>query len=69
MLLLKHLACHHKYELKHLFRNNSLYELGVYSGNNMLFRFRDSLNLLPSSLNSLAKSLCPELGTKGSIDH
>lgn len=35
----------------------------------MLFRFRDSLNLLPGSLNSLASSLCPELGTKGYIDH
>ncbi|KAL2900430.1 DNA polymerase [Bienertia sinuspersici] len=35
----------------------------------MLFRFRDSLNLLLSSLNSLAKNLCPELGNKGSLDH
>ena len=69
ILLLKHLACHHKYELKPLLRNNRLYELGVYSGNNMLFHFRDFLNLLPGSPNSLAKSLCPKLGTKGSIDH
>jgi len=69
ILLLKHIACHHKYELKPLLRNNRLYELGVYSGKKMLFRFRDSLNLLPGSLNSLASSLCPELGTKGSIDH
>lgn len=69
ILLLKHLACHHKYELKPLLRNNRLYELGVYSCNKLLFCFRDSLNLLPGSLNSLAKSLCPELGVKGSIEH
>ncbi|KAL4553871.1 hypothetical protein LXL04_040145 [Taraxacum kok-saghyz] len=35
----------------------------------MLFRFRDSYNLLPSSLSELAKSLCPDLGGKGSVDH
>ncbi|KAJ8425849.1 LOW QUALITY PROTEIN: hypothetical protein Cgig2_000481 [Carnegiea gigantea] len=69
IFLLKSIACHHKYELRPLLRNNRLYELGVYSGKKMLFRFRDSLNLLLGSLNSLASSLCPELGTKGSIDH
>ena len=32
--------------------------------------FRDSLKLLPpGSLNSLASSLCPDLGTSGDIDH
>lgn len=31
--------------------------------------FRDSLNLLPCSLDVLAKNLCPELGKKGDIDH
>ena len=35
----------------------------------MVFRFRDSLHLLPGSLVGLAKSLCPELGCKGSFDH
>ena len=66
ILLLKHLACHHKdYKLKPLMRNHMLYELAVYSGNKMLFRFRDSLNLLPGKLSSLAKNLCPELGSKG----
>ncbi|GJW28586.1 DNA polymerase-like protein [Tanacetum coccineum] len=35
----------------------------------MLFRFRDSLNLLPGTLQNLAMSLCPDLGTKGSVDH
>ncbi|KAI3681324.1 hypothetical protein L6452_36115 [Arctium lappa] len=41
----------------------------VYSGKVMLFRFRDSLNLLPGTLQNLAMSLCPDLGTKGSVDH
>nr|GFB43522.1 DNA polymerase [Tanacetum cinerariifolium] len=35
----------------------------------MLFRFRDSLNLLHGTLQNLAMSLCPDLGTKGSVDH
>jgi len=54
-------------------RNNRLYELSVYSGknkhNNMLFRFIDSLNLLPGNLESLANNLCNELGKKGLIKH
>ena len=70
ILLLKHLACHHKsYKLKALVRNHRLYEIVVYSGKKMLFRFRDSLNLLPGKLSALAKSLCPGLGMKGSIPH
>ncbi|XP_038683072.1 DNA polymerase-like [Tripterygium wilfordii] len=70
ILLLKHLACHHKsYKLKPLMRNNRLYELAVYSGKKMLFRFRDSLNLLPGKLSALAKNLCPGLGPKGSIPY
>lgn len=68
ILLLKHLAYHHKsLKLKPLMRNNRLYELAVYSGKKMLFRFRDSLNLLPGNLNSLGKNLCPDLGPKGSF--
>ncbi|KAK8990892.1 hypothetical protein V6N11_028848 [Hibiscus sabdariffa] len=35
----------------------------------MLFRFRDSLNLLPGKLSELAKNLCPDLGMKGSIPY
>lgn len=70
IILLKHLACNHTdYQLKPLLRNNRLYELSVYSGKKMLFRFRDSLNLLPGKLVELAKSLCPDLGTKGCIDY
>jgi hypothetical protein len=70
ILLLQHLARHHKmYTLKPLMRNHRLYELAVYYDKKILFRFRDSLNLLPGSLDSLAKNLCPELGTKGNVDH
>lgn len=50
-------------------RNNTLYELNVYEEKKMVFRFRDSLHLLPGSLLSLGKSLCPELGSKGTLDH
>jgi len=68
IILLKHLAYHHKnLKLKPLMRNNRLYELVVYSDNKMLFRFRDSLNLLPGKLSSLGNNLCPDLGPKGSI--
>ncbi|XP_021745272.1 uncharacterized protein LOC110711201 [Chenopodium quinoa] len=38
-------------------------------GNKRIFSFRDSLHLLPGKLDSLAKSLCPGLGSKGSFDH
>nr|YP_010352581.1 hypothetical protein MFQ53_mgp44 [Bidens parviflora]UIR98934.1 hypothetical protein [Bidens parviflora] len=69
VLILKHLVCHHDYKLKPLMRNNRLYELLVYSGRRVLFRLRDSLNLLPGTLNNLAKSLCPSLGSKGSLDY
>ncbi|XP_022975380.1 uncharacterized protein LOC111474649 [Cucurbita maxima] len=68
IILLKHLAYHHKdLKLKPLMRNNRLYELVVYSDKKMLFRFRDSLNLLPGKLSSLGNNLCPDLGPKGSI--
>ncbi|CAO2812581.1 unnamed protein product [Amaranthus hypochondriacus] len=70
IILLKHLACYHNFMLKPLLRNNRLYEIAVYSNKGqLLFRIRDSLNLLPGKLSSLAMSLCPSLGTKGSIDY
>ncbi|KAL6491854.1 hypothetical protein OROGR_034004 [Orobanche gracilis] len=50
-------------------RNSMLYELCLFEGDKMQFRFRDSLHLLPGSLDTLAKSLCRELGTKGSINY
>lgn len=70
IFILKHLAIHApNYRLKPLMRNNIIYELAVYAGNKRIFSFRDSLHLLPGTLGSLAESLCPGLGTKGSIDH
>lgn len=70
IILIKHLACHHKnYKLKPLMRNRMLYELAVYSGKKLLFRFRDSLHLLPGKLDDIAKNLCPGLGPKGSIPY
>ena len=58
-----------KYKIKPLVRNHKLYELKVYIGENLFLRFRDSYTLLPSSLASLGRTLCPELGPKGSIPH
>lgn len=57
------------YTIKPLMRNLRLYELSVYKGKKRLFRLRDSYTLLPSSLATLAKTLCPQLGSKGSIPH
>ncbi|XP_075479404.1 DNA polymerase-like [Primulina tabacum] len=57
------------YKLKTLLRNHRLYELKVYRGDKLLMRFRDSCTMLPSPLNTLAKTLCPELGSKGSLPH
>ena len=70
IILLKHFILHEpKYTIKPLMRNHRLYEIAVYLGNKSLFSLRDSLNMLPNSLNTLAKNLCPQLGSKGSIPH
>lgn len=70
ILLMKYYASHgDKYTIKPLMRNHRLYELVVYRGKKRLFRLRDSYTLLPSSLATLAKTLCPQLGSKGSIPH
>ena len=70
IILLKYFATHGvKYTIKPLMRNHRLYELAVYLGKKLLFRLRDSLTLFPSSLNNLAKNLCPQLGLKGTIPH
>nr|CAD1823632.1 unnamed protein product [Ananas comosus var. bracteatus] len=58
-----------KNKIKPLVRNHKLYELKVYINDKLLLRFRDSCTLLPSSLASLGRTLCPELGPKGSIPH
>jgi len=44
-----------------MFCANWLFMLDI---NGWLFTFRDSLKLLPSSLDNLASSLCPELGAQ-----
>jgi len=69
--ILKHLVLHHtSYKVKPLIRNNMIYEITVYSSKNkLLFRFRDSHLLLPGSLASLAQNLCPDLGSKGEVNH
>lgn len=71
IFILKHLALYHpNYTVKPLMRDNRLYEVAVYSEHKrLLFTFRDSLHLLPGKLDDLAKNLCPELGSKGSISY
>ena len=72
IIILKHIAIHGvEYTVKPLLRNHRLYEVAVYSysGKKLLFRLRDSLTLLPSSLDDLAKNLCPQLGCKGTFPH
>lgn len=63
ILLMKYYASQgDKYTIKPLMRNHRLYELAVYRGKKRVLRLRDSLHLLPSSLATLAKTLCPQLG-------
>ena len=69
ILLLKYFSTQEKYTIKPLMRNLQLYELKVLLGSKMVLCIRDSLTLLPSSLAKLAKALCPQLGSKGSIAH
>nr|QVJ98103.1 hypothetical protein [Apium graveolens] len=83
IILLKHLICHHPYYImKPLIRNHRIYEIKVYKKMQqevdekmvdkkgvLLFSFKDSLNLLPGKLATLAQSLCPDLGGKYDFDH
>ncbi|XP_055814596.1 DNA polymerase-like [Solanum dulcamara] len=69
LFLLKHLTSNWKGEVRTIMRNNRIYEISVKSGKRVLFRFRDSLNMLRGTLDSLSKNLCPELGHKGFVDH
>jgi hypothetical protein len=71
---MKFLASHMvEYTIKPLMRNKKLYQLSIYRkkrGNNKLvYHLRDSYTQLPNSLETLAKTLCPHLGSKGSIAH
>lgn len=56
-------------KIRVLMRNNQLYQITVYRKKKIVYRLRDSLKLLPGSLQKLAKTLCPQLGPKGSIPH
>ena len=72
IILLRHITLYHKnLTIKPLIRNSNIYEIAIYSAekNRLLFKFRDSLNLIPGKLLDLGSCLCPELGSKGSIDH
>lgn len=70
IILLRHLVLNEKkYTIKPLMRNHVLYEISIYNGNRLLYSLRDSILLLPNSLDQLGKNICPELGSKGSIDH
>jgi hypothetical protein len=57
------------YSVQTLMRNNKIYEIKILQNKELLFRFRDSLLLLPGTLAGLGKTLCPELGSKGILDH
>lgn len=54
ILLIKHLKVNQKYKLKPLMKKGILYELVVSISGRRKKLFRDSLKLLPGSLNSLA---------------
>lgn len=55
--------------MKPFFRNLQLEKFSLYDGKKLLFTFKCSWHWLPGSLDSLAKTLCPEWGPKGSIPH
>lgn len=70
IILMKYYASHgDKYNIKPLMRNHMLFELSVYQKKKIVLSLRDSYTLLPSSLATLGKTLCPQLGGKGSIQH
>ncbi|KAK4363265.1 hypothetical protein RND71_018506 [Anisodus tanguticus] len=69
VFLLKNLTSNWKGEVRPIMRNNRIYQISVKSGKRVLFHFRDSLNMLKGMLDSLSKTLCPELGHKGFVDH
>lgn len=54
IILLKHLL-ENKIKFKVVIRNNQLYQISVYQKNRILYRLRDSLKILPQSLEKLAR--------------
>nr|XP_048322176.1 DNA polymerase-like [Ziziphus jujuba var. spinosa] len=69
LLILKYLTKGNVFTFKPLMRNHRLYDLTVYREKKQVYRLRDSITLLPGSLSTLATTLCPELGSKGSVQH
>lgn len=69
ILIFKFLVKHKNYAVKPLIRDGRVFQYKVYEGKKLLFVFRDSMLLLPSSLMELASNMCPELGTKGYMPH
>lgn len=60
-----------EYKIKALMRNNCLYQLSIFCKNHksLTYKYMDSLKILPGKLVDLGKAICPELGSKGSVDH
>ncbi|XP_019085454.1 PREDICTED: uncharacterized protein LOC109126391 [Camelina sativa] len=60
-----------EYKIKALMRNNCLYQLSIFCKNHksLTYKYMDSLKVLPGKLVDLGKAICPELGSKGSVDH
>lgn len=52
-----------------MFRNHYLYDLSIYKNKKLIFRIRDSKNLIPGSLRNRAQHLCPEPSCQGDIEH
>ncbi|KAH6556220.1 hypothetical protein KP509_1Z195900, partial [Ceratopteris richardii] len=58
--------------IKPIIREHNVYQIKVYSKKNpkeVVLDIRDSLKLLPGSLDLLANTMCPELGGKGQLNH
>ena len=68
VIILKYLI-NKKWTINPIIREHNIYQIKIYDKSNpriLVLDFRDSLKLLPGSLKSLAETMCPELGGKGS---
>jgi len=77
IILLRYLVSekrNERYLIKPLMRNHVMYQLSVFfrsdggKGAKLLLRFKDSLRIFGQSLRQLAKTMCPELGEKGTLE-
>ena len=72
ILLLKHFLMDENLIVKPIIREHNIYQITIVDRKKPkipVLYLRDSLKLLPGSLKSLATTMCPELGGKGSIPH